>query len=187
MTVTTPDETLSRSIMFLCMGASLAILLVHGLTPNADSRSSTQQKAAPAASLPMPDVSVNAAELVVDLSDRYVYVYKQQQLLAKYPIAVGQAGWETPTGAFRVMRLQRNPQWVHPITGEVVPAGPGNPLGDRWIGFWSDGHNEIGFHGTDQEELIGQAVSHGCIRMYNRDIEALYDQVALGSSVVVRP
>lgn len=187
MTATTTDETLSRSIMFLCMGAAAAILVVHGLTPNADSRSSSQAKASPAANLPLPDVPVNAAELVVDLSDRHVYVYKQQNLLAKYPIAIGQEGWETPTGTFRVMHLQRNPEWVHPITGEIVAAGPGNPLGDRWIGFWSDGHNEIGFHGTDQEDLIGQAVSHGCIRMYNRDIEVIYEQVALGSSVVVRP
>jgi LysM repeat protein len=40
-----------------------------------------------------------------------------------------------------------------------------------------------GIHGTNQPELIGQMVSHGCIRMYNKDVEQLYDQVALGTPV----
>jgi lipoprotein-anchoring transpeptidase ErfK/SrfK len=129
----------------------------------------------------------NSATLVIDLSDRRVYVSRDQQVVSSYPVAIGQAGWETPSGSFQVLEMQRDPKWQHPITGEVIPVGAANPLGKRWIGFLYEGLTHIGFHGTNQEELIGQAVSHGCVRMRNRDVVALYDQIALGTSVTVRP
>jgi lipoprotein-anchoring transpeptidase ErfK/SrfK len=125
--------------------------------------------------------------LIVDLSDRQVYVYQDGKVRANYEIAVGRSGWETPTGKFSIIRMQHNPVWRHPFTKELVPAGPDNPLGSRWIGFWTDGQHQIGFHGTNQENLIGQAVSHGCIRMRESDIHALYEQVAVGTPVIVRP
>jgi lipoprotein-anchoring transpeptidase ErfK/SrfK len=124
--------------------------------------------------------------LVVDLSDARVYSYWGDQQLASYPVAVGQPGWETPTGEFKIANKQRNPVWKQPITGDAIPTGPDNPLGDRWIGFWSDGRHEIGFHGTNNETLIGQAVSHGCLRMRNADIRSLYEQVSEGTTVIVR-
>jgi lipoprotein-anchoring transpeptidase ErfK/SrfK len=83
--------------------------------------------------------------------------------------------------------MQKNPVWQHPITEELITTGPENPLGVRWISFWSDGQNQIGFHGTNQEELIGQAVSHGCLRMRNPDITALFAQVHLGTPITVQP
>lgn len=134
-----------------------------------------------------PVFAVDAPKLVVDLSDRQVSLYQNAAITASYPIAVGQAGWETPTGNFSVIHLQADPVWQHPFTGEVFPPGADNPLGSRWIGFWTDGQHQIGFHGTDQEDLIGQAVSHGCIRMREADIQALYSQVSLGMPVVIQP
>lgn len=175
--------------MFLFIGAALLLILVQWRfgSPRtrvqpifAKVRTAIPPSKVPAAPLQSP-------ELVVDLSDRRLYVYKQRRLLADYPIAIGQDGWETPIGSFRVMHMQRNPDWRHPITGQIFPPGPENPLGRHWIGFWSDGRNEIGFHGTNQEELIGLAVSHGCLRMRNRDVEALYQTVFLGTSVSIRP
>jgi lipoprotein-anchoring transpeptidase ErfK/SrfK len=124
---------------------------------------------------------------VIKLRDRRVYVYKNKKLKVTYPIAVGKAGWETPTGNYKVMDKQRNPVWEEPWTGKVILDGPNNPLGSRWIGFWTDGRNSIGFHGTSAEKLVGQAVSHGCIRMRNRDVVALYEQVKLGTPVTVKP
>lgn len=131
--------------------------------------------------------SASLSHLVVDLSDRLVYVYDDDRLQASYPVAVGQLGWETPTGSFQILQMNQNPAWRQPITGEVIPSGANdNPLGDRWIGFWSDGRHQIGFHGTNEEHLIGQAVSHGCLRMRNQDIRMLYQQVAKGTLVLVR-
>ena len=124
--------------------------------------------------------------LVIKLSERRVYVYQGNQMITSYPIAVGKKGWETPTGSFEVIQMRRDPSWRHPWNGKVVPAGPNNPLGDRWIGFWTDGKNYIGFHGTPNEELVGQAVSHGCIRMRNNDVRTLFEKVRVGTPVIVQ-
>lgn len=125
--------------------------------------------------------------LVLRLRDRRVYVYRGDAVEVSYPVAVGRAGWETPTGSYEVMTMIEDPSWENPFTGAVIPAGPNNPLGDRWIGFWTDGNNFIGFHGTPNEGSVGRAASHGCVRMYNRDINELFALVEVGTSVVVEP
>lgn len=125
-------------------------------------------------------------QVVVDLSDRRTYVYQEDLVIASYPIAIGKKGWETPTGTFVVDDMQHDPIWRHPITGKVFPPGPDSPLGERWIGFWSDGRNQIGFHGTPDVHLLGTAISHGCLRMRNTDVRLLYEQVDFGTTVVVR-
>jgi lipoprotein-anchoring transpeptidase ErfK/SrfK len=132
-----------------------------------------------------PESTVDNTHLVIKLSQRRVYVYQNDKLKVSYPIAVGKAGWETPMGTYKVIDMQRDPAWEHPWSGEVIPPGPDNPLGARWIGFWTDGRNFIGFHGTPNEHLVGQAVSHGCIRMRNKDILALYALVSMGTPVKV--
>ena len=101
-------------------------------------------------------------------------------------MAIGKAEWETPTGSFSVTQMREHPTWQHPITGEVVQAGQDNPLGSRWIGFLSVNGAQIGFHGTNQENLIGEAVSHGCIRMLNEDIEDSYSYVEMGTALSVK-
>ncbi len=136
---------------------------------------------------PAPASKTQTINLVIKLSDRRVYLYRGNQLATSYPIAIGKAGWETPVGSYKVMEMQRDPTWQHPWTGKLVPPGAKNPLGARWIGFWTDGKNFIGFHGTPQEKLVGQAVSHGCVRMRNQDILALYAQVDVGTPVTVKP
>ncbi|UBF25811.1 L,D-transpeptidase [Kovacikia minuta CCNUW1] len=81
----------------------------------------------------------------------------------------------------------RDPIWIHPLQkGVVIPGGdPENPLGRYWIGFWTDGKNWIGFHGTPNPKSVGRPASHGCVRMYNKDIEDLFKQVSLGTVVKV--
>jgi lipoprotein-anchoring transpeptidase ErfK/SrfK len=136
-----------------------------------------------------PDLrsSIDNTHLVIKLSQRRVYVYQDNQEKVSYPIAIGKAGWETPTGSYKVIDMQRYPAWEHPWNGKVIPPGPDNPLGVRWIAFWTDGRNLIGFHGTPNEELVGQAVSHGCVRMRNQDVLALYAMVKIGTPVIVEP
>ncbi len=131
-------------------------------------------------------LGVMKTQVVVDLSDRRTYVYAGEMVMASYPIAVGKQGWETPTGSFEVRHKQHDPIWRHPITGKVFPPGADSPLGERWIGFWSDGRNEIGFHGTPDIHLLGTAISHGCLRMRNADVRLLYEQVKVGTLVTVR-
>jgi lipoprotein-anchoring transpeptidase ErfK/SrfK len=115
-----------------------------------------------------------------------VAIYSGKTRIRAYPIAIGKEGWETPIGQFEVKQMLQNPTWINPMTNEVVPTGsPKNPLGSHWIGFWTDGNNWIGFHGTPETGSVGQAASHGCIRMYDRDVAALFSQVNLGTAVTV--
>ncbi len=198
MATTVRDDRLSRSVMLLCVGASLLLLGLQwrawaakphspALLQKVETVLLKKKSSDPIKPTSAPPAAPqNVASLVVDLSDRRVYVYRAHKLVKSYPVAIGQAGWETPSGSFRILEMQRNPKWRHPITGEVFPAGPENPLGKRWIGFLVEGRTHVGFHGTNQEDLIGQAVSHGCIRMRNQDVIALYDQVTQGSLVDVR-
>ncbi|HTL89244.1 MAG TPA: L,D-transpeptidase [Leptolyngbya sp.] len=131
---------------------------------------------------------IEPVRLEIRLSQRRVNVYQGEHKVKSYSIAVGRPGWETPVGTYTVRQKIRNPAWVHPLkSGETIPGGdPENPLGRFWIGFWTDGKNWIGFHGTPNPESVGTAASHGCIRMYNRDVEELFTKVSLGTEVIVR-
>lgn len=128
---------------------------------------------------------VNQLKLILSLSKRQVGLYDREQLVVSFPVAVGKKGWETPTGNFEIIQMIKDPSWQNPWTGKVIPPSPDNPIGERWIGFWTDGKNFIGFHGTPGEHLIGQAVSHGCVRMRNKDIKQLFELVSLGIPVQV--
>lgn len=125
--------------------------------------------------------------LVIKLSERRVYLYKDNQVKTSYPVAIGKPGWETPVGTYTIFTMEVNPTFKSFKTGRIIPPGPDNPLGPRWIGFWTDGKTQLGFHGTNEPELIGEAVSHGCVRMHNKDVMALYEQVGVGMTVVVEP
>jgi lipoprotein-anchoring transpeptidase ErfK/SrfK len=128
---------------------------------------------------------LNVVNLLLKLNEKKVYVYKGDKVIAKYPVAIGKKGWETPTGEWQVMEKIRNPGWTSFKTGEVLPPGGENPLGTRWIGFWTDGQDVIGFHGTPNVNSIGTAASHGCVRMLNRDVKALFRLVKVGTTVKV--
>ena len=135
---------------------------------------------------PIPEgVNAYGTQIVLSLSDRLVHLYHDGQLQVSYPVAIGRQGWETPVGNFQVQQMVIEPTWENPFTGELIPPGPNNPLGKRWISFWSDGQDAIGFHGTPNEGLIGQAVSHGCVRMRNQDAIALFEKVEVGTPVTV--
>ena len=132
------------------------------------------------------DKKVLATRLVLVLGERRVYAYQEDKVLASYPVAVGKKGWETPTGNFQVIQKVKDPVWQNPWNGKIIPASLNGPIGIRWIGFWTDGKNTIGFHGTPGEHLLGQAVSHGCVRMKNKDVVALFEMIESGTPVIVK-
>ncbi len=133
------------------------------------------------------DSNALATHLVLVLGERKVYAYQNDKVLASYPVAVGKKGWETPQGNFQVIQMVENPVWENPWNGKKVPASLNGPIGIRWIGFWSDGKNTIGFHGTPtkHEHFLGTAASHGCVRMRNQDVVALFNMVQSGTPVRV--
>lgn len=138
----------------------------------------------------IPKTSEQEIHLLLKLNERKLYVYRGDSLQASYPVAIGKPRWETPTGKFKVIHMVQNPAWKNPLPGfanePISPPGSSdNPLGERWIGFWTDGKAEIGFHGTPNVESVGKAASHGCVRMYNRDVRKLYEFVKIGTPVLV--
>jgi hypothetical protein len=131
---------------------------------------------------------MQVTRLEVSISKRKVTAFHGEIPLKTYPVAVGKEGWSTPIGNHRVLQTIEYPAWQNPFTGAVIPSrDPNNPLGDRWIGFWTNGKEWSGFHGTPNRASVGQAASHGCIRMYNEDVRELFSQVTVGTIVRVSP
>ena len=131
----------------------------------------------------------NPAVIIVDRGAFRLSLFKHLKLAKTYPIAVGQAGLETPAGLYHIQNKQVNAAWHVPnsdwagsLAGQVIPGGsPDNPLKARWMGIFAG----AGIHGTDQIGSLGSAASHGCIRMAIPDVVALYDQVSVGTPVYI--
>jgi lipoprotein-anchoring transpeptidase ErfK/SrfK len=126
--------------------------------------------------------------LVASVSQRKVRLIRNGKVWKTYPIAVGQAAYPTPTGEYEINDKQVDPTWYPPDSPwaaelSSIPAGPGNPLGTRWIGTTAPA---IGLHGTYADYSVGTAASHGCMRMHIPDVEELYDQVTIGMKISIR-
>ena len=123
--------------------------------------------------------------IVVNLPERNLYFYQRGLPIRCYPIAIGQRGWETPTGEFTIVNKRKNPTWFPPkwaLQEEPVPPGPGNPLGDRWMGLSAPGY---GLHATNAPGSVGRYVSHGCMRMYPEHAHELYALAPVGTPVKI--
>jgi lipoprotein-anchoring transpeptidase ErfK/SrfK len=132
----------------------------------------------------------NTGQIVVSFGDRRLYYVTRPGQAISYPIAVprDQSRWE---GITSVSMKRENPSWTptpemlkeNPRLPSWVPGGhPMNPLGVRALYL---GTSTYRIHGTDAPWTIGQAVSKGCIRMYNQDVLDLYPRVNIGSKVTV--
>jgi lipoprotein-anchoring transpeptidase ErfK/SrfK len=121
-----------------------------------------------------------SSKITIDLSERTLSVYRRGALLETYPVAVGKPGLSTPTGFYF-------------INQKLKPSAPGGAYGVLAIGIsafqpklpdWPQG-GPVAIHGTNQDELIGKAVSHGCVRMHDKDVLAVSRYVPAGSPVVI--
>ncbi len=143
-------------------------------------------------------------QLVLDRKHHQLLVLRDGRMTRRFPAAVGTKGWETPAGRFRVFEKVKEPVWTHPVSGDLVDAdSEGNPLGSRWIGFYRDcngrsgwdgeqyldinGCTVAGFHGTPFRWTVGRAVSHGCVRLYEENVQEVFDLVRVGTQVTVLP
>jgi len=116
----------------------------------------------------------------------------ESRAVTSHPIGIGREGWATPTGRAEVTQKARDPVWYPPASvraehaelgdplPSIVKAGPDNPLGSFAIGLSMPGYL---IHGTNMPAGVGMRVSHGCIRLYPEDIEALFEQVPSGLPV----
>ena len=116
--------------------------------------------------------------LIISIPDRKIALLEDGRVIKIYPIAVGKQSTPSPNGSFHIATRVQHPTWYQP--GKVVPSGPANPLGTRWMGL---GYKGYGIHGTNRPRSIGKAASHGCIRMRNHDVEELFELVQVGDAV----
>ena len=123
--------------------------------------------------------------IVLNLTERALYLYTGGRPEHYFPVAIGMRGWETPTGEFTIANKAKNPTWFPPswaVEEEPVPPGPGNPLGDRWMGLSIRGY---GLHATNAPWTVGHYASHGCMRMYPEHAHELFDLVKVGTPITI--
>ena len=132
-----------------------------------------------------PKVHYIGPVIVVNRAARKLTLYRGEERIRVFSVAVGTAAHPTPRGVFRIIQMQKNPTWFPPNSpwakglGPVAP-GRGNPLGTRWMGTSADA---VGIHGTPASYSIGTAASQGCIRMHIGEAEWLYRRVNMGTPV----
>lgn len=106
--------------------------------------------------------------IVVDLSERRLYLYEGNKITKSYPIGVGRMLSKTPQGEFMIVNKETD---------------PGGPYGAMWMGL---SKKHYGIHGTNRPSTIGKRVSRGCIRMHNKDVLELSKLVPIGTHVTIR-
>lgn len=119
-------------------------------------------------------------------------IYLQNTYVKTFPVGLGKAGSETPTGMWRVEPGGKliKPIWTNPLDGRTYyPDDEDYPLGSRWIaleGISGSAKDRTGFaiHGTKEPEQIGKAGSQGCIRMHNGSAVLVYNMLFPALSTV---
>lgn len=132
--------------------------------------------------------------IVINLAEYRLYYFTDDGRVQVYPVGVGTEENPSPLTNARVVMPLESPAWYPPasIRAEyeasghylppVVPPGPDNPLGSHALLLSEKGYL---IHGTNKRFGVGLAVSHGCFRMYNEDIERFVYQVEKGTPVQV--
>lgn len=134
-----------------------------------------------------------AGTIIIDTKNKFLYLVGENGKARRYGVGVGKTGFSWK-GTESVSRKAQWPSWYPPKTmiererkkGRILPAsmkgGINNPLGARALYL---GDTLYRIHGTNAPSTIGKAVSSGCIRMRNQDVEELYELVPVGTKVVV--
>jgi len=134
--------------------------------------------------------------VVVNIPEMRLYYFHPKreggpQLVTTYPVGLGRDEWRTPKGRFKIQGKTKNPTWVIPESirkehiaerGDhrtMIPGGAAdNPLGKFRFELTMPSYR---IHGTDIPWGVGMQVSHGCVRLYPEDIEALFPVVPVGT------
>lgn len=135
---------------------------------------------------PFVELEAERAEsyIIVNKANNKLAFIQNNKVIKIFPVATGRSNDLTPEGTFKVIVKAKNPYYRK----KNIPGGdPRNPLGSRWIGFDADGTDgrTFGVHGTNASWSIGQYISNGCVRMHNKDVEWLYEQVPLNSKIAI--
>jgi len=135
--------------------------------------------------------------IVLNIGIKRIFFYPkvtagESPLVITHPVGIGRDGWATPIGATTVVAKVKDPVWTvppsirkeHAEAGDPLPAqvgaGPDNPLGAFALRL---GFPSYLIHGTNKPSGIGMRVSHGCVQLFPEDIESLFSEVSVGTTV----
>jgi len=133
--------------------------------------------------------------IVINIPEMRLYFFRAEQTgleVTTFPVSIGRRDWVTPHGHMEVVAKLKNPSWYppesireeHADAGDplptIVPPGPKNPLGAHALSLSLPGYL---IHGTNKPYGIGMRVTHGCVRMYPKDIARVYEGASVGTSV----
>ena len=122
--------------------------------------------------------------IIINTKTNKLAYYKSGKLVKEFKVGTGKSSTPTPLGKSKIVnKIKNRPYYKYGIPG----GDPRNPLGDRWLGLQLRGTygTTYGIHGNNNSSSIGKNVSAGCIRMYNDDVRWLYDQVPIGTTVIL--
>ena len=133
--------------------------------------------------------SAPAGAIVIRNQERALYFTLGGGRAIRYPIAIGRQARQW-VGSTVIERKVPFPVWQPPDVVRadsphlpaLVPPGPKNPLGTRALVL---ARAEYAIHGTNAPQSIGREASYGCIRMFNHDVEDLFQRVGVGTPVYV--
>jgi len=135
--------------------------------------------------------------IIIHTDEKFLYHVTGKNKAMRYGVGVGREGF-TWQGNATIRRKAKWPTWTPPAEmrareakkGIILPitqkGGIDNPLGARALYLYQGNHDTLyRIHGTNEPWSIGLNLSSGCIRLLNKDVEHLYEEVALNSKVVV--
>jgi len=140
----------------------------------------------------LPDVEFQQG-IVINITEMRLYYFFEQskeKVVKTFPIGIGDEGFDTPVGSFKVIQKIVDPVWHVPASirkerpelPTAVPPGPDNPLGSHALRL---SLGDVLIHGTNRPFAVGRRVTHGCIRLYPEDIPRLYSMVPNGLKVTI--
>lgn len=120
------------------------------------------------------------AKITIDLSERTLRVERRGEVVGSYPVAVGRPGLSTPTGFYFINQKLRPPSPDGPYGVLALGISAFQPR----LAHWEQG-GPVAIHGTNEPWLIGKAISHGCVRMRNKDVLEVSRYAPAGSPVEI--
>jgi lipoprotein-anchoring transpeptidase ErfK/SrfK len=119
--------------------------------------------------------------IVVDRAARRLVLERNGRVVRRIVAGVGEAGTPTPLGSFYVVERLFTPR----AGGPYGPGALGLSAFSPTLTGWTRG-GPIAIHGTDEASSVGQAWSHGCVRLANSRIAQLLQEVPAGTPVTIR-
>ena len=126
--------------------------------------------------------------IVIELTTRRLFLLDKDGVFSVYSVGLGKPGNDTTPGHYKIGNKEKDPTWYKPGFGPIPPGDPRNELGTRWMPLIPEEEGlptDLGIHGTIDPESVGVYSSMGCPRLYEDEVEVLYDLVVRSTPVTI--